>query len=59
MSLAAPALAQLSPVTVVAVSAADVLVLTVMSVVAAVLARDDPYPPSAGLIVAICPTQWQ
>ena len=37
----------------------DVLVLIVMSVVAAVPARDGPFPPSVGLIVATCPTQWQ
>ena len=30
-----------------------------MSIVAVVLARDDHYPLSAGLIVEICPTQWQ
>ena len=61
MSLAAVALAQLPPVAVVVVvaAAADVLVLTVMFAVVAVLARGDPSPPSAGLIVATCPTQRQ
>ena len=53
------ALAQLLSVAVVATAATDVLVLTVLSVVAAVLARDDPSPPSAELIVAICSTQRQ
>ena len=35
----------------------DVLVLIVMSVVATVLSRDGPSPPSVRLIVATCPTQ--
>ena len=61
LSLTATALAQLSSVTVVAVAATDVHALTALSVVvvAAVLARDDPPLPSAGLISVICPTQRQ
>ena len=59
LSLAASALAQLLSVTVVTAAAVDVRALTTLSVVAAVLARDDPYPPSAGFIVVICPTQRQ
>ena len=58
--LMAAALAQLSPATVVAAAAAttDVPAVAVLSVVAAVLARDDPSPPSAGSIVALYHTQW-
>ena len=57
--LAAAALAQLSSAMVVAVAATDVTVLAVLSVEVAVLARDDHFSLSAGLIVALCVTQWQ
>ena len=57
--LAAATLAQLLSETVVAAAATDVAVVAALSVVAAVLARDDPSPPSAGLIVVLCLAQWQ
>ena len=57
--LAAATLAQLLSATVVAAAATDVAAVAALSVVAAVLARDDPSPPSAGLIVALCLAQWQ
>ena len=59
LSLAAAALAQLLSAMLVTAVATDVRALTTLSVLVAVLARDDPSPRSAGLIVAICPTQRQ
>ena len=59
LPLAAAALAQLSSATIVAAAVTDMLAVAVLSVVAAVLARDDPSSPSAGSIVALCLTQWQ
>ena len=59
LSLAAAALAQLSSATVVAAASTDVAAMAALSAVAAVLAREDPYPPSTELIVALCPAQLQ
>ena len=42
-----------------AAAATDVVAVAALSAEDAVLARGDPSPPYAGLIVAICPTQRQ
>ena len=54
LSLTTATLEQLSSVAVVVAAAADVRALTALSIVAVVLARDDPSPPLAGLFVLIC-----
>ena len=61
LSLSAVALAQLSSVAAAAAAAAaiDVAAVAALSAVGAVLVGDYPYPPSAGLTVALCPARLQ